>query len=159
MKRYHQLFIALVLVSTITGCLKEVLVAATENNDCSLNGNQLSWQIGGSEMCADTFLEADFGGQVMSINGISGIVSSLTMSLEDTEVGTHDFNGSSNFMLLTQLGFPWVSSDTLPGTFEITAHDPAVQNIAGTFQVDLLNELSNDVKSIEGVFNVDYSSN
>ena len=159
MKLYSQVFVAVAFVLTTTGCLKEVLDVAIDNDsECTLNGNHMSWQIGGSDMCADTFLEADFGGQVMTINGLSSIISSMTLALEDTEVGTHDFNGSSNFMLLTQLGFPWVSSDSLPGTFEVTVHDMSHKRIAGNFHVDLLNELINEVKTVEGEFDVNYSN-
>ncbi len=158
MKLYLQKIIVLVCVITASGCAKELLdIATEENTDCNPNGQHMTWSVDGNDVCADSFLQADFGDQVMSINGISDMVSSLTLDLQDTEVGVHDFNGASNFMLLTQLGFPWMSSDSLPGSFEITSHDLAHQKIAGTFQVDLFNEQTNNVKSIEGEFDVNYS--
>lgn len=158
MPKLNVICVLVVILSTV-GCLqKEILEEISGGSECTLNGSHMQWTISGNDMCADTFLEADYSGGVMTLNGISGILSTLTLDIEATSVGTHPFNGSSEFIMLTQLGMPWVSSDTLPGSFEISMHDLALQRIAGTIHVDLLNELSNEVRSLQGDFELDYSN-
>jgi len=158
MSKLNTIFSLVVILSTV-GCLqKEILEEVSGGYECDLNGSHMQWTISGNDMCADTFLDADYSGGVMTLNGISGILSTLTLDIEATSVGTHPFNGSSEFVLLTQLGMPWVSSDTLPGSFEINMHDLAHQRIAGTMNVDLLNELTNEVKTLQGDFELDYSN-
>ena len=72
----------------------------------------------------------------MTINGLNGNGSSLTLKLDSVMPGTYQITEDVNHMIYLN-GDGWESTNDNPGTLVITSNNTSTNQIKGTFTVTL----------------------
>jgi hypothetical protein len=124
---------------------------------CGMDGARLQATFDGASWCANLTLFADGVPGTITISGMTQMGSTLTLELEDTDVGTHPVSEDSNTILFTtSMAAGYLSSNNDPGTVTITSHNTATRRIQGSFSANLYEELGGTSKPITGQFDVQY---
>lgn len=124
---------------------------------CGMDGARLQATFDGAAWCANLTLFADGAPGTITISGMTQMGSTLTLELDDTDVGTHAVREDSNTILFTTtLGAGYLSSNSDPGTVTITSHNTASRRIRGTFTANLYEGLGGTSKPITGQFDLQY---
>lgn len=157
MTHYACLATALVLV---VSCGKEKQDLPTAlgggSTECGTSGARLQATFDGASWCANASLFAAFA-DILTVNGITTMGSTLTMELDSLGVGTYAMSAESNRLLFTtNLGLAYNSSDAEPATLNITSHDAATRRIQGNFSGNLSPVLGGGDKAIAGSFDLFY---
>jgi hypothetical protein len=125
---------------------------------CGLPNGSLKWTIDGTERCANASLFGDYG-MFLTVNGITTQGQTLTMELDSLSVGTHELSADENYMLYTDnFAVVWEATNEQPGTITITGHNETTNQLNATFQINLVNPLNGQIKSISnGQLNIKYT--
>jgi hypothetical protein len=125
---------------------------------CSLPNGMLKWTADGTERCANASLFGDYG-IFLTVNGISMQGQTLTIELDSLSVGTYELSADENYMLYTDnLALVWEATNEQPGTITITGHNETTNQLNATFQINLVNPMSGQIKSItNGQLNIKYT--
>jgi hypothetical protein len=125
---------------------------------CSLPSGSLKWTIDGTERCANASLFGDYG-IYLTVNGITSQGQTLTLELDSLSVGTHELSADENYMLYTDnFALVWEATNEQPGTITITSHNETTNQLNATFQINLVNPLNGQTKSISnGQLNIKYT--
>lgn len=92
----------------------------------------------------------------MTINGLNGNGSSLTLELDSVMPGTYQITEDVNHMIYLN-GDGWESTNDNPGTLVITSNNTSTNQIKGTFTVTLRSPLSGNLSVTEGKFDLFYT--
>ncbi len=138
------------------GCKKEKEQVTPTPVECSsILPNKLSAKIGTQSWCADQTCFGDLA-IIMTINGLNGNASSLTLELDDFTPGTYTINQDRNHIVYT--GFDgYESTDDNPGTLVIQSNDTSTNLIKGTFNVSLRSPISGNLSVSDGKFSIYYT--
>ncbi len=144
------------LMFIIGGCKKEKEQPAPVSIECSsILPNKLSAKIGTQSWCADQTCFGDLA-IIMTINGLNGNASNLTLELDDFTPGTYPINQDRNHIVY--IGFDgYESTDDNPGTLVIQSNDTSTNLIKGTFNVTLKSAISGNLSASDGKFSVYYT--
>ncbi len=146
-----------VLIFIFAGCKKEdkTTTPITPVGCSSILPNKLSAKVAGQTWCADQTCFGDLA-IIMTINGLNSNASSLTLELDDFNVGTYPINQDQNHMLYTSIG-AYESTDGNPGTLVIQSNDTTSNLIKGTFSVTLVSPISGNLMLSDGKFSIYYT--
>jgi hypothetical protein len=150
----------LVMIGFLVACDKKDDDSSTTNppaaTGCtSLLPNKLSAKIANQEWCSDQSCFGDLA-VVMTINGLNGNGSSLTLELDSVMPGTYQITEDVNHMIYLN-GDGWESTNDNPGTLVITSNNTSTNQIKGTFTVTLRSPLSGNLSVTEGKFDLFYT--
>ncbi|CAN5458265.1 hypothetical protein BH11BAC2_BH11BAC2_25680 [soil metagenome] len=145
----------IISIAGINSCKKDSDSASS--NNCSLPNGFLRCTAGSADFCADQTLFADYA-IVMTINGIAGNGSTLTLELDDVTTGTYQMKELTNHLLYTSpLGDSFETTDDNPGTLVITSNNTATNTIEGTYTSTVRSPLSGNLNLTKGMFKVFYT--
>ncbi len=155
MKKITIAFLA--LSAFIFSCKKEnePTTPTTTNSCTSIIPNKLSAKVSGVTWCADQSCFADLG-TIMTINGLNGAGSSLTLELDDFMPGTYPITLDRNHVLYTGID-AYESTNALPGSVTITSNDTVSNVLKGSFSVSVKGPISGTVSISEGQISVYYT--
>ena len=154
----NKLFAFAIMVSVFSGCKKDEEPATnnTTSVECSsILPNKLSAKIDGQSWCADQTCFGDLA-IIMTMNGLNSNGSSLTLELDDFNVGTYPIKQDRNHMLYTGIQ-AYESTDGNPGTLVIQSNDTSANLIKGTFTVTLVSPILGSVSMTDGKFSIYYT--
>lgn len=134
---------------------KEVTTPSSSTNCTSIIPNKLSAKISNVSWCADQSCFGDLG-TIMTINGLNGNGSSLTLELDDFMPGTYPITLDRNHILYTEIN-AYESTNSLPGSLTITSNDTASNLLKGYFSVTLKSPISGSVSISEGFISLYYT--
>ncbi|MFM7015681.1 MAG: hypothetical protein ACKOX3_05065 [Bacteroidota bacterium] len=142
----------------IAGCKKEeVAPPATVIDVCTLPNGFLKWNDNIGNYCATTAFADE--AITMTINGVSTNGPTITFDLANYTSGTHSITESTNSILYTNaLGFAFTSSNTTPGTLNITSYSPTNHQIKGNFNCKVFDPTGlNAPINLSGSFSMYYT--
>ncbi len=134
---------------------KEVATPSSSTNCTGIIPNKLSAKISNVSWCANQSCFGDLG-TIMTINGLSGNGSSLTLELDDFMPGTYPITLDRNHILYTEIN-AYESTNSLPGSLTITSNDTASNLLKGYFSVTLKSPILGSVSISEGFISLYYT--
>lgn len=139
----------------INSCKKDDNSSST--NNCTLPTGYLRCTAGSTDFCADQSLFADYA-IVMTINGIAGNGSTLTLELDNVQPGTYQMKELTNHILYTSpLGEGFETTDDNPGTLIITSNNTSTNTIEGSYSATVRSPISGNLNITKGTFKVFYT--
>jgi hypothetical protein len=131
MSRY--LLLLLIPISLFfSGCKKDTPSPSPVTDVCILPNGFIKWNDNIGSYCATTAFADE--AITMTVNGISANGPTITFDLTDYATGTHPITESINSIYYTNaLGFAFTSSNSNPGTLNITYYSPSNHQIKGNF--------------------------
>lgn len=126
------------------------------STECGTSGARLQATFDGASWCANASLFAALA-DILTVNGITSMGSTLTMELDSLGVGTYAMSAESNRLLFTtNLGLAYNTTDEQPATLNITSHNVATRRVQGNFSGNLSAVLGGADKAISGSFDLFY---
>jgi hypothetical protein len=131
MNRYILLFLVSISLC-FSGCEEDPVYTNPVVDVCLLPNGFIKWNDNIGSYCATTAFADE--AITMTVNGISANGPTITFDLTDYATGTHPITESINSIYYTNaLGFAFTSSNSNPGTLNITYYSPSNHQIKGNF--------------------------
>jgi len=131
-KKSIVLLLTIFSIFNISSCEEDPVYTNPVVDVCLLPNGFIKWNDNIGNYCATTTFADE--AITMTVNGISANGPTITFDLTDYATGTHPITESINSIYYTNaLGFAFTSSNSNPGTLNITYYSPSNHQIKGNF--------------------------
>lgn len=150
--------IALLLLST--ACQKDDIVEAVtgERPACGTDGARVSATIDGSDWCADALVHAVMEDSSAMVSAVNLNSSSLSFSIDRTEVGTTPIVGDANGVIYLEGGVTYIVPEGVVGQLQITTCNVTAGRLCGTLDVELHSVVGDQQRNVHIAFDVTASA-
>lgn len=151
------LFLLSLSILTLTACQPDDVVdLVAPGNSCGSSGARVEATVEGSDWCANASVIGIGDGASITITGINLTGGTLIMQLDSLATGPRAITEADNAILYMDLGLPYTSLTTDPGTLTIATLDTVAHKVTGAFEVTLHAD-GVGAKNLSGSFDVVYT--
>lgn len=150
-------FIGILMLFIFSGCEKDVPPQNPIVDICLLPNGFIKWNDNIGSYCATTAFADE--AITMTMNGISANGPTITFDLTDYATGNHPITESINSIYYTNaFGFAFITSNTNPGTLNITYYSLSNHQIKGNFTCTVFDPSGlNSPINLNGSFSMYYT--
>jgi hypothetical protein len=162
MRHSIQLSLAACAIVMLSACAKDTADLAQDvgllPTSCGSDGMRLQATTAEGAFCASgQVLAMGEEGSVL-ISGFDLTGTSIVLQVDTLGVGQHAITEAQNGLLYMRSGTSYTNGPSAVGTLTIESHDAASRRLKGGFQSTLINVASGQQQSVQGQFDVTYST-